>query len=147
MVSPELPPGIFAGLEEAVQGNAVACGIVPGSGRRAWLAFAGQKRRFMAGKMKRPAIDGGGQKYWNDGCGSRVPCPIFQRSSIPLFHSPGWEAWWEAVVTTLPLNRLFSLFQAWVGQAGTGDRRQLRARASPGNGPYSQYPRESAKSG
>jgi hypothetical protein len=25
----------------------------------------------------------------------------------------GWEAWWGAVVTTLPLNRLFSFFVAW----------------------------------
>ncbi len=61
--------------------------------RRTGLALPSQcqKRRFRAGKMKRPAIGGGGQEdwnngtmeYWNDGLGiDRLP----QYSNIPVLH-------------------------------------------------------------
>jgi hypothetical protein len=52
--------GTFAGLEEAVQGSGVACGLLPCSGRVGWSACAGEKRRFRAGMMKRPALGGRG---------------------------------------------------------------------------------------
>jgi hypothetical protein len=99
------------GLEEAVQGSgvAVSLSVGPGSGERP--GWPGQKRRFRAGMMERPALGGGGQEdwnngtmeYWNDGLGDRPPSPVFQLSSIPSFHwSAGGVRLWAALPSFRP---------------------------------------------
>jgi hypothetical protein len=89
-------------------------------------ALAGDKRRFMAGKRKRPAIGGRGLLGWRGVIRifeiARRRRPLVGGSGIfpPTQDVPpgagrrvaGGEAWWVDVVATLSLNRLF--FWVWI---------------------------------
>ena len=53
-----------AGLTEAVQGSGVTCGPFPRPGRFGRPRCVRAKRRFRAGRRKRPALGGGGLGGW-----------------------------------------------------------------------------------
>jgi hypothetical protein len=91
--------------KEAVQGSEVACGLLPRSGRLGRSLFVGVRRRFMAGRMKRPAIGGRGLVGGTVVILNRAPeasaCGRFFPLSAHARRPPGrgrrvisCEAWW-----------------------------------------------------